>query len=259
MAIAETMLVSEAQRAQYMDKGYFVTDVLFDEATLAEVREAFLQIWQGQIDALHEADEATVYRVRHRPFIARLHEVSEVCDAFCRHEIFMQLAREMVGTDIDMTWNQTIIKPPAPVDNTFAWHQDMWYATHGEYAKDCNLEILNAPFTGITVWVAVTRTIVDNGTLWVIPGGHKNGLLPHVWSDEGQEWQGQFDTSWKIPAVMEAGQMLVFNKYLPHGSGPNVSQEMRMAYQIGYGIPGLKLRPDPDIVPVMRDGVGVRV
>jgi len=249
--------VTDAQREQLDEQGFFITDVLFDEPTLEAVRDEFNRLWQEHIEAAREGDALTQEQAQYRPFMARLHERSEVCADFCRHPIFLELCRQLVGPDADMTWNQCILKPPARNDNAFAWHQDMWYATHGDYANDTDPDILLPNETGITVWAAISRTTVDNGTLWVLPGRHKEGLLPHIWSDEKREFQGQFDTSWKIPVVMKAGQVLIFRKYLPHGSGPNVSDEVRMAYQIGYGLPGLKLVPSPDVVPIMRDGESV--
>jgi phytanoyl-CoA hydroxylase len=249
-------IVTEAQRQQLARDGFFITDVLFDEATLEGMRREFKRLWEEHIAwATKTGDPLTLEQARDRPFFAQLDHKSEVCRAFCHHRVFQEIGRQLVGPDMDMTWNQAIVKPPLPKgDNAFAWHQDMWYATHGDYVKDCNLDILNDPVSGITAWVAISRTTVDNGTLWVLPGRHMEGLLPHVWSETKREYQGQFDTSWKIPAVLRAGQVLIFRKYLPHGSGPNVSNEDRMAYQIGYTVPGLKLTPSRDLVPILRGG-----
>jgi phytanoyl-CoA hydroxylase len=253
----DTILVTAEKRRQFEAEGYFITDVVFDDEVLAPVRAEFERFWQERIEAAQEGSARDQEQARYRPFLSGLHVNSSVCYDFCRHPVFLQLCRELLGPDADLTWNQAIIKPPAPVDNAFSWHQDMWYALNGDgggYSKDCNLKILEAPDTGFTAWVAVTRTIVDNGTLWVLPGMHKSGLLPHIRHEVRKDWDGQYDTSWKIPVVMRAGQVLIFNKYLPHSSGPNVSEENRMAYQIGYTIPGMKLVPSPDMTPVLREG-----
>jgi phytanoyl-CoA hydroxylase len=248
-------IVNAEQRRSFEEQGFFVTDVLFDEATLADVRREFERLWQDSIATADAGDDIEQQQhARYRPFITQVHQNSVICNDFCRHPVFLQLCRELIGSDADLIWNQAIIKPPASTNNAFAWHQDQWYARHGDYAKDSNPELLQDPDNSFTAWVAISRTIVDNGTLWVLPGRHKEGLLPHVWSEERREWVGEFDTSWKIPAVLRPGQALIFNKYLPHGSSANISQETRMAYQIGYHVPGLKLAPSPDIVPVLRGG-----
>jgi ectoine hydroxylase-related dioxygenase (phytanoyl-CoA dioxygenase family) len=254
MGQSPTVEITPAQRAQWQELGYFITDVVFDEATLEPVRAAFHRLHQEMIEATAGSDALAREQARYRPFLGRIQQRNEVCDRFCRHPVFLDLCRQLLGPDADMTWDQAILKPPSPRENAFAWHQDMWYATRGEFAQGANPDILLRGDTALTCWVAVTRTIVDNGTLWVLPGRHKEGLLPHIWSEEKREHQGQFDTSWKIPVVMRAGQVLVFNKYLPHGSGANILDETRMAYQIGYSLPGLRPASSPDILPVLRNG-----
>jgi len=187
--------------------------------------------------------------------------VDPACDAFCRNPVLLELARQILGDDFDLTWTQAIPKPPQEpgmmADNAFAWHQDAWYATHGPFIEGTNPDIFWPNDTGLTMWAAITRTTVDNGTLWVLPGRDKEGLLPHVWDTATREWRGQYDTSWKIPVVMRAGQVLCFRKYLPHSSGPNVSNETRMAYQLGYCKPGLRTDGKYGIKPVLRGGAPV--
>ncbi len=261
--LADATVLTDRMRSQLRDDGYFITDVLFDDATLAAVRGEFRRIWDDNVAACLSApglDALTIEQARFRPFLAQLDQKSQVCRDFIRHRHFQALARQLVGPDIDLSWNQAVIKPPvgsAAIDNSFAWHQDPWYALNGDYAKDSDLQMLKDPHTSITCWVAISRTTVENGTLWVLPGRHQDLLCPHVWSETRREWQGQFDTTGKVPAILQSGQMLVMNKYLPHGSGPNISDECRMAYQISYSVAGIKLVPSIDVSPLLRGGVEV--
>ncbi len=252
------VIVTDQQRQQLDEQGYFITDVLFDEPTLQGVRNEFIRLWENSIAAAQKSGDAlTIDQARFRSFMSQLDRLSPTCDAFCRHPTLLDICREVLGDDVDLTWNQSILKAPqklSTTDTAFAWHQDMWYATHGTYIEDTNPEIFFPNETGLTIWIAVTRTTVDNGTLWVLPGRHKEGLLPHVFDESKREWKGEFDTSWKVPAVMRAGQALVFRKYLPHASGANTSDEVRMAYQLGYARPGLKKGASIDLSPVLRDG-----
>jgi phytanoyl-CoA hydroxylase len=255
-------IVSAQQKIDFEKNGFFITDVLFDEQTIAGVRRAFQLIWQEEIDRVQKeapSDQKAIDFARLRPFIARLDHRSQVCKAFLHHPILLQLAMEMNGPDIDQFWNQAIIKGPQPkdarnVDTTFGWHQDQYYAQQGGFAGDSNWDILTHPDNSITCWAAITRTTVDNGTLWVLPGRHKEGLFPHVRDEAKRDWNAQIDTSMRIPVVLNPGQVLVFKKFLPHASGPNISDEPRMAYQFGYGVPGLKKGPSQDLTPVVRNG-----
>ncbi|MCX5661620.1 MAG: phytanoyl-CoA dioxygenase family protein [Planctomycetota bacterium] len=268
--LASPDVLTQLRLRQLDDDGYFTTPVIFDEASVNGVRGEFLRMWQEQIaraDASGNKDEARY--ARQRLFLSQLDHASPICDAFCRHPAILEVLGQILGPDVDITWNQAIMKAPqakettqpgTALDNTFAWHQDMQYAVAGDYAKDTNPEIFLAPNTGLTLWIAISRTTVDNGTLWVLPGRHKEGLLKHTRQGDPVkgEWAGEYDTSYRVPAVLRPGQMIAFRKYLPHGSGQNVSNENRLAYQIGYSVPGLKTAPSRDVSPVLRGGKPVR-
>jgi phytanoyl-CoA hydroxylase len=255
-------IVLPHQKKQFEEQGFFVTDVLFDDATIAGVRAAFEQAWENEIQRIKTQapnDTKALDLARTRPFVPRLDHIFPACKAFLHHPTFLQIAQEMIGPDIDQGWNQAIIKAPLSanpdnVDTAFGWHQDQWYAQRGAYAADSNWDILVDPDNSITCWVAITRTFVDNGTLWVLPGRHKEGLFNHLWNEKNRDWHAQIDTSMRIPAVLKPGQALIFKKFLPHASGPNISSEPRMAYQFGYGVPGLKKGPSADLTPVVRNG-----
>lgn len=255
------MTVTEAQRQQFADDGYFITDVAFDAATLAGVRAEFQKCWDDEIaEADKTGDAHKQFWARNRPHLAALNHRGAACREFCHHPVFGDLCRQLLGDDVDLTWNQAILKAPQATgtadnrQNALGWHQDIWYGLNSNYLKDVHEDQYRAPDNAITCWVAITRTIVDNGTLWVLPGRHKEGLFPHVWDADRIEYQAQIDTAYRIPVVLRPGQVLVFKKYLPHSSGFNVSSEVRMAYQIGYNQVGLFRGPAHNVSPMLRGG-----
>jgi ectoine hydroxylase-related dioxygenase (phytanoyl-CoA dioxygenase family) len=249
--------MDHASPDQLREQGFFITPPLIGPESIKEVENEFTRLWREDIQRVEkDGKPADVEFVRLRPFLSALEKRSPVCAAFCKHPRLLGLARELLGADIDLTWNQAIIKPPGK-GKPFAWHQDAHYALKSDnYSKGIKPDVMVDSSRFITFWIAITRTTVDNGTLWVVPGMHRQGVLPHVWSEEQREWQCQFDDSWKIPIVLKPGQVLVFTNLVPHCSGPNVSKEVRMAYQIGYGIPGF-LRNQHQ-VPLLRGGTEVR-
>lgn len=250
-----TLSITADQRCSFEEKGCFVTEPLFDSATLAAMQGEFQRMWDEDIAKAEQTGSATdVEFARLRPFFSHLEKRSPVCAAFCRHPQLVTLAQQMLGDELDLTWNQAIVKPPAK-GKPFAWHQDGFYAVNGNHAKDADPNLALGGKSQITYWIAITRTTIENGTLWVVPGLHKQGLFPHLWSQEQREWQCQFDSSGKIPCELQPGQVLVFTNLVPHCSGPNISNEVRMAYQIGYGIPGV-LKNNYQI-PVLRAGKAV--
>ena len=198
--------ITEGQKKRFSEEGFFITDVLFRESELESVRSEFEQVWQAE----------------GRPsmsFFGRFHRRSEKCLAFCRHPVFRDLCGQLIGPDADLNFNQALVKAPEG-GRAFTWHQDARY-------------LITEPLDAVTCWVAVTPVNVSNGTLWVLPGRHREGLLPHERDAFGQ-WHCRVDESLKRPVELQAGQMLVFSRLLPHASGPNTTSALRMAYQIGF-------------------------
>jgi ectoine hydroxylase-related dioxygenase (phytanoyl-CoA dioxygenase family) len=251
-----TFDLTDSQREQYDRDGFFVTDVVFEPKLTAMLRDEFQRVWNEEVARAEaaKADATALAMLRTRPFLSDLARRSRACADFLRHPVLLDLARQMIGPDADVPWPQAVIKPPSTqLNNSFAWHQDNYYAAHGGYVKNWDRQRLLDLSNGYMCWVAVTRATVANGTLWVLPGKHLEGFLPHTRDPQRGEWVLQADTSAKRAVELEPGQMLVFSGLTPHASGPNTtSDETRMAYQFGFVRPGTS--SVPSLVPVMREG-----
>lgn len=84
----------------------------------------------------------------------------------------------------------------------------------------------------ISVLVVVDPQTQENGALEVMSGFHQRGLLGKMWeplSDEdvaGGRWE---------PCYSQPGDVLFFDSYAPHRSGPNNSNAARRAIYLTYG------------------------
>jgi len=246
--------LTETQQIAFRRDGYIVTDVWFGEDELRELRDEFHRVWQDAIQAAEKRDAKSARLTKNRPFLVNMHTSSPVCASFLKHPALLDVCRQMIGKDVDSIYNQAVIKPPTEEkNNAFAWHQDAYYGIHGSSSHLLDHAVFLDSTRAFVCWVAVTRTTIANGTLWVVPGMHRHGLLPHKLCDDTGEWICQFDSSSAVPVELQAGQMLIFSMLLPHRSGPNVSDETRMAYQFSYTVPGGSKAPG-SVFPVLREG-----
>jgi phytanoyl-CoA hydroxylase len=112
--------------------------------------------------------------------------------------------------------------------------------TPGQAAHQDYYYIRNNPNSLIAAWVAMEYTDVDNGCLYVIPGSHKLGLLPHgkvknleeheAWTDETEG----IDLNKEIPVILNKGDILIFHSLLIHSSTRNRSNRWRRSYVCHY-------------------------
>jgi phytanoyl-CoA hydroxylase len=111
---------------------------------------------------------------------------------------------------------------------------------HGQAAHQDYYYILNDPNSLTAAWVAMEYTNEENGCLYVIPGSHKIGILPHgkvknveeheAWTDEVEE----IDLTSEVPVVLEKGDILFFDSLLIHSSTRNRSNRWRRSYVCHY-------------------------
>ena len=84
----------------------------------------------------------------------------------------------------------------------------------------------------ITLMVSVDAGTRENGCLEVVDGYHGAGLLPQA--KDGTLDRGWSDRQvWK-PIETQPGDMLFFDSYVPHRSGPNRSGSPRRALYVTY-------------------------
>lgn len=226
-------------------QGFFVTEPLFDAPTLQAVRAEIERLWHDQLRLAPGTSRKHLF-TQLRPELQRLHRASDILATFCRHEAFTELARVLLGDDADLFWNQSYVKAPDPHGLTaIPWHQDAYYATIDARAYNC--------------WVAVTRTTVENGTVLRAPLPAGGSLLPHRWDETLLFFRCDVDERQAVPIVLEPGQVFVYDGRLPHRSGPNVSDELRIAYSVAFTRASARLCANGeafgDRVPIVRGGL----
>ena len=107
-----------------------------------------------------------------------------------------------------------------------SWHQDLTY-----WGLDCD--------DLVTVWVALSPASEESGCMRVLPGSHRQELLPHedIYDPDnmltrGQEISIHVDEQAAVAMALEAGQMSLHNVRLAHASGPNRSGDRRIGVSL---------------------------
>jgi ectoine hydroxylase-related dioxygenase (phytanoyl-CoA dioxygenase family) len=128
----------------------------------------------------------------------------------------VEVMTQIIGPDLWVRRDTAIIKTPGGQE--FPWHQDNGYNK------------LLDPY--VQFWVALTPMSDANGGVWLIPGSHKRGLLPHTMKKTHFIWDGTPEGH--IPIEAEAGDVLLFSSYILHRTGPNCTQNDRIAYLVEF-------------------------
>ncbi|NHZ89261.1 phytanoyl-CoA dioxygenase family protein [Massilia sp. CCM 8733] len=153
-----------------------------------------------------------------------LHDLDPVFDAFSRDAKLAAVARDLGLVDPKVWQSMYIFKQPG-IGGEVRWHQD---ATFFE----------TTPVSVTTFWFALEDATIDNGCLWVEPGGHR-GPMRERFVRHGDDIRMETldsmpwpDDSTAVPLEAKAGSLVCFHGLLPHYSAPNRSPVSRHAYTL---------------------------
>ena len=171
---------------------------------------------QGQ---LRQAKALSINKIGHA-----LHDRDPVFDGFSRGEKLAELAAGL-GLAQPLLWQSMYIFKQPGIGGEVGWHQDATF-----FHTD--------PISVTTFWFALEDATLENGCLWVQPGGHR-GPLRELFVREGDSVSKQtldttpWPTAEQARALpVRAGSLVCFDGLLPHYSAPNRSSISRHAYSL---------------------------
>jgi len=153
-----------------------------------------------------------------------LHDLDPVFEQFSRDPRLAAVARDLGLVEAQVWQSMYIFKQPG-IGGEVNWHQD---ATFFE----------TTPVSVTTFWFALEDATIDNGCLWVEPGGHRGPMRERfVRNGDDIKMEKLDDTPWPdnstaVPLPATAGSLVCFHGLLPHYSAPNRSPVSRHAYTL---------------------------
>ncbi len=154
-----------------------------------------------------------------------LHDLDPVFGRFSRGPQLAALAFDL-GLQVPQVWQSMVIFKQPRIGGEVGWHQDASFFD-------------TQPISVTSFWFALEDATLDNGCLWVQPGGHRSALRERFVATAGSraEMQVLDTTPWPdqtqaIALPVPAGTLLVLHGLLPHYSAPNRSAVSRMAYTL---------------------------
>ena len=245
----------------------FLTDNLFGRDEVAALTREVVRLSQspelrGADEAVSEPDSDVVRS------IFRVHRLSPVLDRLSRDRRLLDVARQVLGSEVYLHQSRVNLKP-AFVGKEFFWHSDFetWHLEDG-------LPRMRA----VSVSLALTDNSPYNGPLMLIPGSHRTyvscvGETPpeHYRQSLRRQEVGVPDEA-SLEALAreggivaptgQAGSAVFFECNLMHGSGSNISPYPRTNVFFVYNSienqptePFCGLPPRPEHVATRRNVV----
>lgn len=152
--------LNTSQLYSYSENGYIVLPDYMPEmvAPLQDEINRLKRTMANCDELITEADSQDIRSI----FMPNAY--SELIDRFSRHPKILNIARQLLGSDVYIT-QARVNNKPAFKGRSFAWHSDFetWHVEDG-------MRRMRA----VTAWIMLTENNEFNGPLYVIPGSHKN-------------------------------------------------------------------------------------
>lgn len=153
-----------------------------------------------------------------------LHDRDTVFEPFSHGPALAELAADL-GLAQPQVWQSMLIFKQPRIGGEVGWHQDASF-------------FVTEPITVTTFWFALEDATLDNGCLWVQPGGQHGPLRERYVCESGRlQMQALDATPWPNTSTaravpVKAGSLVVFGGLLPHYSAANRSPCSRLAYTL---------------------------
>jgi len=134
--------------------------------------------------------------------------------------------------------DQALIKEP--YGNPTAWHLDNPYWSF--YSRH-----------GISMWIALGQTTLENGCMWFIPGSHKLARYENVPIGENLadlfKVYPEMTEADPVPVPMQPGDCSFHNGLTAHGAGANMTRNRRIAMTCSYMPVGSTFNGRQNVLP----------
>ena len=220
LTMTDAPILTPADIATFERDGFLVKRGLFDAAEMADIAR-----WTDEVAAQPEVPgKYMMYFEKslldgHR-ILNRLENFYPYHDGF--HALFDSdklrgAVSELLGEPAVLYKDKINFKMPG--GDGFKPHQDQQagWSTYADFF--------------ITALVSIDEATVENGCLELVAGQHRQGLI-------GTEWVPLSQDDWKSmgikPYPTKPGDVVFFDSFAPHGSGPNLTGTPRRVLYVTY-------------------------
>ncbi|MDP9352982.1 MAG: phytanoyl-CoA dioxygenase family protein, partial [Chloroflexota bacterium] len=120
-----TLRITDSQKEQYREEGYFILERALPDAylhTLREEGQRFIDRMNAEMDRLG-VDVLGINHRNKRYFLAHPSQESPAIREILFSELFAEICRATLGDEAYLYWEQYVVKA-AEVGMKFSWHQD---------------------------------------------------------------------------------------------------------------------------------------
>ena len=205
-------VLTKKQIEQYHDEGFILPIRVMSEEEALKIKE--------RVEAAEKAFPEE-FNPENRN---NLHLTFIVLDELAHNPIILDAVEDLIGPDFSL-WSSVMFTKNPLTEHFVSWHQDATY-----------MGMTSSDF--LTPWIALTPSTEEMGCMAMIPGSHKQNIVPHqdTFSENNILTRGQVvkdvDEEKAVNLILKPGEMSIHHGAVIHGSKPNKSKQRRIGFAL---------------------------
>ena len=217
--VVRPLQLTDGEVRFYQDEGYLVIPGLIDPGKLEALRGEVLDVMLA-CGATPERLKKSTNSSKDKLIQSHQYLVNSALDNLINSDNLRGIAEQLMSGAASLYLPFSAVKSGGG-GGIFHFHQDNQYTR------------FDGP--GINLWCALVDMTPENGCLQVAPRTHLQGTLDSVKSSDGDNHRMVAQEPDRfLPVRMHAGDCIAFSRLTIHGSGPNHTDEPRIAYAVQY-------------------------
>lgn len=212
-------MISTEQHLFFREQGFLVLENLLEEAEIEYYSTLYNSFLDNSINASKyrsdlSGNDGSIEKITQIMVPSKL--VPELLQKPF-HQRSLQIAKALMGDDIDLDFDMLINKAPF-TDTPTPWHQDAayWINMPDKRAASC--------------WVAIDPAFKENGCMWYTPKSHLSELLPHFQTGNKGALQCHGTEENSVCIELRPGSCVFHHGGTLHYSRGNSTPENRRAF-----------------------------
>lgn len=220
-------LITDEQSLFFKENGYVVIQNLLTQEEVEVYRKIYDDFLSGKINVGKNRSDLGENlgdndKVENITQIMWPSSFIETMETMPYHKKALQIAKELMGDDIEMDFDMLINKAPY-TNTTTPWHQDAayWIDLPDKRAASC--------------WLALDEATPDNGCMWFVPGSNRLAIRPHRYAGKvGGALVCDAEETEAVAIPLSPGCCTFHSGQTLHYSRGNSTKSQRRAFIINY-------------------------
>ena len=213
----------------FMQNGYLILNNALKKSQLKKLNLNANQMIRDFKEGMDRRQSATSSRRKHKDiskngkiFFGNQCEYYSYINSYAKSNFLKKIAQQILGKKIYL-FNEQLVNKSPNTPSSFSWHQDSGY-----------IHFRHKPY--LSVWLALTDTNLNNGTLSIIPTNLNEikYAKKHVWQENSKDLGIKVNNNKKLDICVKAGTLVLFSSLTPHSSCANQTNKNRKAYLSQY-------------------------